>query len=89
MTHMALCSSDGIRPASEMDFDKFQDLVDNGEGWVKQYNKQGVEVFTKPQEGTAIRMVKVLYICSKLYLYAEFMGILLKYKLEQYVYVCV
>ena len=56
---MALCSNDGVRPASKIDFDKFQDLADNNEGWVKQYGKQGVDVFTKSQEGTAIKMVKV------------------------------
>jgi hypothetical protein len=81
---MALCSSDGIRPASKTDFDKFQDLVDNNEGWVKQYNKHGVEVFTKSQEGTAIKMVKVLYSYLILNLYAEAthkrISILLKYK---------
>ena len=58
---MALCSSDGIKPASQLDFDKFQDLADSNDGWVKEYNKQGVKVYTKPQEGTAIKMVKVLY----------------------------
>jgi hypothetical protein len=73
---MALCSNDGIRPASKTDFDKFQNLVDNSEGWVKQYNKEGVEVFTKSQEGTAIRMVKVscnyaIFQYNLISLYAE------------------
>ncbi|XP_028397941.1 START domain-containing protein 10-like [Dendronephthya gigantea] len=56
---MALCSNDGVKPASKIDFDKFRKLADNNEGWVKQYGKQGVDVFTKSQEGTAIKMVKI------------------------------
>ena len=52
--------ADGIRPASKPDFDKFQNLVDESEGWVRQYNKHGIVVHTKSEEGVAIKMVKVL-----------------------------
>ena len=52
--------ADGIQPASKPDFDKFQKLVEKREGWVKQYNKQGIVVHTKSEEGVAIKMVKVL-----------------------------
>lgn len=64
LADMALCSSDGLRPASKSDFDKFQALVENREGWVKQYHKRGIEVFTKSQEGTAIKILKVCNVTN-------------------------
>ena len=51
----------GLRPTSKADFDKFKELVDKSDGWVKQYNKQGAQVYTKSQEGTAIKMIKVYF----------------------------
>lgn len=55
---------DGIRPASEKDFDRFRGLVDKNDGWTKQYDKRGVQVYTKSQEGTAIKMIKVIFVIS-------------------------
>lgn len=51
--------TEGIRPASKKDFDSFRNLVDNGDGWIKQYNKEGIQVYTKSQEGAAIKMIKI------------------------------
>ena len=50
----------GLKPAFDFEFAKFRNLVENKEGWTKQYKKNKVEVFTKSEVGTAIKMVKVL-----------------------------
>lgn len=52
-------SKAGFRSPSKRDFDKFQEIVDKSDGWIKQYNKKGVQVHTKAQEGTAVKMIKI------------------------------
>lgn len=49
----------GIRSPTKGDFDKLREVVDKSDGWIRQYNKKDVQVYTKSQEGTAIKMIKV------------------------------
>ena len=48
-----------VRVAKAEDFEKFERLVDQREGWTLQYNKHATEVYTRITEGSNIKMIKV------------------------------
>ncbi|XP_062514251.1 START domain-containing protein 10-like [Corticium candelabrum] len=60
----ALSSSLGTtpRPATDEDFDYFKKLADIDKGWSRQYDSNGIVVWTQTSEVSSIKLLRVQYV---------------------------